>query len=163
MAGIDAMSALAEEIDRLRAAGSVHVYSDGPAEYDVYALWLASEGAAVTAVPLDTLRPQLDGPCWGPFLSPAMVLAGEAGDPRYASHWRRILAADTAHPLILAEDGHVVDGMHRLCRLVLEGAVAAATRRATPAMMAAARLPAGEGGPAEGRRGAMARARRDRS
>ena len=158
------MSALAEEVARLRAAGSAHTYSDGPTKYDVYALWLAGEGAAVTAVPLDVLRPRLDGPCWGAFLSPAMVLAGGGDDPRYAGHWRRIMAADTAYPLILTEDGHVVDGMHRLCRLVLEGAAAAPAWRATAAAMAAARLPAPAEscGWAEGRRAGMARVRRDR-
>lgn len=38
-----------------------------------------------------------------------------------AEHCRLIAEADLAHPIILGEDGRVMDGMHRVCRALLDG------------------------------------------
>jgi hypothetical protein len=37
-------------------------------------------------------------------------------------HCRLIAAADCAYPIILDSQGRVMDGMHRVCRLLMEGA-----------------------------------------
>ncbi len=36
-------------------------------------------------------------------------------------HARRISNADLSRPVILSHTGHVMDGMHRICRALLEG------------------------------------------
>ena len=36
------------------------------------------------------------------------------------THFHRVSHADFDHPIILAPDGHIMDGMHRLCRAFLE-------------------------------------------
>jgi hypothetical protein len=38
-----------------------------------------------------------------------------------ADHARLIQEADLAHPIILAADGRVMDGMHRVCKALVEG------------------------------------------
>jgi len=38
-----------------------------------------------------------------------------------AEHARLIATADLAYPIILAVDGRVMDGMHRVARALLEG------------------------------------------
>lgn len=36
-------------------------------------------------------------------------------------HMQLILACDLSYPVILAEDGRVMDGMHRVCKAILQG------------------------------------------
>jgi hypothetical protein len=38
-----------------------------------------------------------------------------------ADHARRITTADLSDPVLLSPDGHVIDGMHRVARAVLDG------------------------------------------
>ncbi len=40
---------------------------------------------------------------------------------RVALHARLIAETDLAHPIILSSDGRVMDGMHRVCRALIEG------------------------------------------
>jgi len=40
---------------------------------------------------------------------------------RIALHAKLILQADLSHPIILSQDGRVMDGMHRACKALLEG------------------------------------------
>jgi hypothetical protein len=65
-------------------------------------------------VPLSAIR-ELDEPYW-------------AGDPtksitcrQIADHARLIRDSDPAFPVILSSDGRVMDGMHRICKALLEG------------------------------------------
>ena len=65
-------------------------------------------------VPLSTIR-ELDEPYWD-------------GDPaksitcrQIVDHARLIRDCDVAFPVILSSDGRVMDGMHRICKALLEG------------------------------------------
>jgi len=40
---------------------------------------------------------------------------------RIALHAKLILQADLSHPIILSQDGRVMDGMHRACKALIEG------------------------------------------
>ncbi len=65
-------------------------------------------------VPLTTIR-ELDEPFW----------FGETTKPitcrQIAEHARLIRDCDLAFPIILSCDGRVMDGMHRICKALLEG------------------------------------------
>jgi hypothetical protein len=40
---------------------------------------------------------------------------------RIALHAKLINETDLAYPIILSQDGHVMDGMHRVCKALIEG------------------------------------------
>ncbi len=54
---------------------------------------------------------ELDTPYWSQPLTVRQV----------AEHVRLVRDVDPAHPIILAADGRVMDGMHRVARALLEG------------------------------------------
>jgi hypothetical protein len=65
-------------------------------------------------VPLSAIR-ELDEPYW-------------AGEPdqrltcrEVVDHARLMLESDLGFPVILSSDGRVMDGMHRICKALLEG------------------------------------------
>ena len=65
-------------------------------------------------IPLSVIR-ELDEPYWD-------------GDPtksitcrQIAEHARLIRDCDLAFPIILSSDGRVMDGMHRICKALVEG------------------------------------------
>ena len=91
-----------------------HTYSDGKAVWTVEELWLAADGLPVELMRVELFVEQLEGTCWthtGTEASPNWVL----------EHTRRILDADMDFPIIIDKGGIVLDGIHRLCKAVLEG------------------------------------------
>ncbi|MGD9934083.1 MAG: hypothetical protein AB7T37_10225 [Dehalococcoidia bacterium] len=48
---------------------------------------------------------------------------------RVIDHFRLIQEVDPSYPVILGEDGRVMDGMHRIARAILEGRTTIAARR----------------------------------
>lgn len=85
----------------------------GLCAWDVRKLIEFSRALPVLAVPLAEIR-ELDEPYW-------------AGDGHamtcreVVEHARLIDECDLAHPVILSSDGRVMDGMHRICKALLEG------------------------------------------
>jgi hypothetical protein len=79
------------------------------------ALWAASEGLPVVQVPIADIR-EFDEDCW---------FHGRAPTCReVAEHARRIEQADLSHPVIIASDGHLMDGGHRVAKAWLDGRLA---------------------------------------
>jgi hypothetical protein len=78
--------------------------------WDVDRLIELSCNLPVKQVPLDSIW-ELDAPYWGQPLSVRQV----------ADHVRWVQAVDTSYPIILAAEGRVMDGMHRVVRALLEG------------------------------------------
>jgi len=75
-------------------------------------LWTAAEGLPVHRVPLAEIV-ELDEDCW---------FGGRAPTCReVAEHARRIANADLGYPVILASDGRLMDGGHRIARAWLDG------------------------------------------
>ena len=66
----------------------------------------------VTDVAVDSFT-ELDTDYWTDAASAPSVR-------RVLNHARLILAVDPRHPIILRPDGRLMDGMHRLCRAILE-------------------------------------------
>jgi hypothetical protein len=65
-------------------------------------------------VPLSSIR-ELDEPYWGNAEVERMTCREVAG------HARLISECDLDFPIILGSDGRVMDGMHRVCKALLEG------------------------------------------
>ena len=83
---------------------------DGVDAWDVDRLVELSRDLPVQQVPLTSIR-ELDTAYWSQPLSVREV----------ADHVRLVGAVDLAYPIILAADGRVMDGMHRVVRALLEG------------------------------------------
>jgi hypothetical protein len=80
--------------------------------WDVDRLVELSRTLPVRAVPLEEIR-ELDDPFSG---------ADEAPTWRsFAAHCRLVQDAELRYPIIRAADGAVMDGMHRVCKALIEG------------------------------------------
>ena len=81
--------------------------------WDVDRLVRLSAGLPVEQIRLDSID-EVDSVYWfTDELAPTVRAVVE--------HTRLIEAVDTSYPIILASDGRVMDGMHRVARALLEG------------------------------------------
>jgi len=82
--------------------------------WDVDRLAELSRGFAAFDLPLSEIR-ELDETFW----------FGHGADTptcrRVALHAKLMNETDLAYPIILSRDGRVMDGMHRICRALVEG------------------------------------------
>lgn len=87
---------------------------DGFDAWDVDRLIELSRGLPVENVPLSSIA-EIDSEYW---------FGGSAAAPTVRAvveHARLIEEVDPTYPIILGHDGHVMDGMHRVARALLEG------------------------------------------
>ncbi|MGI9240445.1 MAG: hypothetical protein ACR2RV_06560 [Verrucomicrobiales bacterium] len=99
----------------MRAQYHLRPSAEGLLAWDVRKLVALVEGLPVEVVPLSEIR-ELDQRYWfGPEGSEPTCRA-------IADHARLIGEADLSYPIILDPDGRVMDGMHRVCRALAEGA-----------------------------------------
>ena len=78
-------------------------------------LWLLTKDLPVKRVSIDRIT-EFDQNCW--------FRAGSAPTCRdIAKHAKRIIDADLSYPIILAADGHLMDGGHRIAKVWLSGAM----------------------------------------
>jgi hypothetical protein len=82
--------------------------------WDVHRLIELSRDFVRERVPLSTIR-ELDEPYWSD--GPEQKLTCR----EVTDHTRLMLKCDLNFPIILSSDGRVMDGMHRICRALLEG------------------------------------------
>lgn len=88
----------------------------GTLAWDVDRLVALSQALPRTWLALTDIR-ELDEPFWfGPGDVPTCRVVAE--------HARLITETDLRHPIILASNGRVMDGMHRVCKAVLAGLAA---------------------------------------
>jgi hypothetical protein len=82
--------------------------------WDVDRLVRLSAELPVSEVPVDSI-PDLDTAYW--------ALPGSAHPTvrEIVAHLRLVLDTDPSYPVILASDGRLMDGMHRVARALLEG------------------------------------------
>ncbi|SDE00485.1 hypothetical protein [Auraticoccus monumenti] len=80
--------------------------------YRTRRLWELAADLPVHQVPLTDVA-ELDQDCWFEYSTPTIR--------KVAEHARRIRDVDPRHPIILAADGTLMDGGHRLARAWLEG------------------------------------------
>jgi hypothetical protein len=99
---------------------SDHWVALGERAWFVETIWRAAIDVPVEEVPLAVIR-EVDEDCWFDG-RPATVRA-------IVDHARQILDADPARPVILAADGQVLDGMHRIAHALLSGRSAVSAQR----------------------------------
>ena len=86
----------------------------GLCAWNVHRLIEQSSGLVRERVPLTAIR-ELDEPYWANERTQPLTCREIVG------HARLMLECDLAHPVILSSDGRVMDGMHRICKALLEG------------------------------------------
>lgn len=88
---------------------------DGVRQYwKVDLLWKLAKSLPVEHIPIEALISQLQGTCWtdeDDDVTPNWVLG----------HTRRIMGADLSYPILIDKTGNIMDGLHRLCKAILEG------------------------------------------
>lgn len=92
---------------------SGHTCSWGGDTWKVPTLWVAAEGLPVQVVPLAVFEDHLDR---------GVTQVWDLDDLHdFLEHVERLLAADLSYPILLAPDGRVLDGYHRLLKARREG------------------------------------------
>lgn len=80
--------------------------------WDVRRLLGLTKGLPVREVPTSGIR-ELDETFWFNSVKPTCR--------EVAAHAKLIEETDLTHPIILSADGRVMDGMHRVCKALLQG------------------------------------------
>ena len=91
---------------------STHWVSLGERAWYVETIWRAAADLPAQDVRVADIR-EVDEDCWF-HGGPATVRAD-------VEHARSLLDADVSRPVILAADGQVLDGMHRIAKAILDG------------------------------------------
>jgi hypothetical protein len=87
---------------------------DGLRAWNVHRLIELSANLPRERVPLSVI-PELDEPYWAGEDNQRMTCR------QVVEHARPMLDCDYEFPVILSSDGRVMDGMHRVCKALLEG------------------------------------------
>ncbi len=87
---------------------------DGLCAWNVHRLVEKSRSLIPERVPLSAIR-ELDEPFW------ANERVRQLTCREIVEHARLILDCELAYPIILSNDGRVMDGMHRVCKALLQG------------------------------------------
>jgi hypothetical protein len=98
----------------MRAQYHFRKSANGLCAWDVRRLVQLSKAFVLERVPLSAIR-ELDEPYWTDGPGQRMTCR------EIVEHARLMLDSDLAFPVILSKDGRVMDGMHRICKALLEG------------------------------------------
>lgn len=99
-----------------------HQFRDGKRfSWHVPRLIKLAETLDVFAVPIDTIK-EIDSVYWFDDTHKPTCRA-------VVEHAKRLAAADLSRPILLSQQGYVMDGMHRICRALLEGHQSIPARR----------------------------------
>jgi hypothetical protein len=100
----------------------IQTFTDGKHIYsvDMMIAYLNTHRHKVTELPVARLETQLHEKVWGDW-SPADVLTAPR-DKRYAENAARIKKADLSYPVLVTAKGQIIDGYHRLAKVVAGGA-----------------------------------------
>ena len=97
-----------------------HMVRGGRGHWWTDRLWAESAHLPIADVPIDSIA-EFDMDCWFHGSAPTCR--------QVADHARRINAADLSHPVILAADGSLMDGGHRIAKAYLIGEQTVQARR----------------------------------
>jgi hypothetical protein len=89
---------------------------DGLRAWDIHRLVQLSQHLARERVSLAEIR-EVDEPYWSSERTRGLTCR------EIVSHARLMLDCDLSYPIILSSDGRVMDGMHRVCKALLEGRI----------------------------------------
>jgi len=91
-----------------------HLLNGGRGHWWTERLWTLAAELPVERVAIDDVK-EFDEDCWFKGVAPTCR--------EVAAHARRIDQADLSHPVILAADGRLMDGGHRIAKAWLQGVV----------------------------------------
>lgn len=98
---------------RMRKQYNFRPSASGLDAWDVDNLIVASSSLAVKEVAIESIT-DVDTDFWFEFGPKPTVR-------RIIDHVRLMQEVDLSYPIILGSDGHVMDGMHRIARAILDG------------------------------------------
>ncbi len=90
-----------------------HPVQNGRAFWITERLWRLSAGLPVIRVPIESIA-EFDQNCWFDEKTPPTCRT-------VAKHLKRVMEADLSFPVILASDGRLMDGGHRIAKAWLAG------------------------------------------
>lgn len=100
------------------------MFTDGSGRYDVEKLWVLSKDLKITNVKTSLLRHNLEETDWqvdditdNRILSVNDILRNL---PLYPHHQERVEQANLQYPILISPRMEIYDGMHRLCKCILE-------------------------------------------
>ena len=89
-----------------------NIYVDGKSVYNVERLWSMVSRRKPKRIKTSELSDILTSRVW--YKTPQQIIKNKNG-----SHWNRIQNANMKYPIMLTEDGAVIDGCHRWCKAYL--------------------------------------------
>jgi hypothetical protein len=87
---------------------------NGLCAWDIHRLVQLSRDLVRESVPLAEIF-ELDEPYWSSVRTQGLTCR------EITEHARLMLDCDLSYPIILSSDGRVMDGMHRVCKVLLQG------------------------------------------
>jgi hypothetical protein len=101
------------------------MYSDGNGSYSVYQLWSLTRDLPVVEIKTSKLRFNLEETEWEVSddtdqVEHLLVKEIIKNLQKHPEHAERIQEANLDYPILVTAEMFVVDGMHRLCRALLE-------------------------------------------
>lgn len=115
-----------EEMEKKGAAVPNQVFEAGGNKYDVQRLWDVSKKLPRKRLALSDSEDFMESRSWTGGRTPNEILSSR--DDSHG-HLTRIRKANLRHPVILAPNGGVVDGMHRLAKAKIQGRDTVPVRR----------------------------------
>lgn len=97
-----------EKIEKAWTYGDSQYFTSGGRTYNVYAAIALAKDMEVTKVEIRVLNRSGCSPCDDNFMD-------------FVSHVKSVLEADLTIPIIIADDGAIIDGRHRLAKAIIEG------------------------------------------
>ncbi len=89
-----------------------HQYIDGIIyQYEMQTIWDAAQNIPPIDIPITAFNLDYDG--WYNGTTPPTIQS-------IIDHYRRARAADLSHPIIISHNGKIMDGRHRLVKVILE-------------------------------------------
>ena len=102
------------DVDMAKSAQTHSIVRDGKKHtWNVESLWKHAANLEPFEYRIDSIS-LLDEDCW----------FGDRHEPtirRVLEHSKKIQDANLAYPIILSEDDVVMDGLHRICKVLLDG------------------------------------------
>ena len=90
-----------------------NIYIDGTKVYNVERLWSMVSRRKPKRIKTSELSDILTSRVW--YKTPKDIIKNKNG-----SHWNRIKNANMRYPIMMTEDGSVIDGCHRWCKAYIK-------------------------------------------
>lgn len=87
--------------------------------YQIWDIWQAAKYMPREVIELATISDQIEDTVWGRTVLQTIQANELIEHEGVKKHVRRVFSADLSYPIILAPDGYILDGFHRLIKYIL--------------------------------------------